>query len=56
MRDHDERFALLDQRLEQREDRLCRVAIEVAGGFIGHNQRRIVRQGAGDGDALLLPA
>jgi hypothetical protein len=30
--------------------------IQVAGGFVGQNQVRLVNQGAGHGDPLLLPA
>ena len=32
------------------------MGVEVAGGFIGHDQRRIGHEGAGDGDALFLSA
>ncbi len=42
--------------LEEFHDLATAVGIEVAGGFIGHEDGGIVDEGAGDGDALLLAA
>ena len=42
--------------LEQLDDLGAGLRVEVAGGFVGENDARGVRQGAGDGDALLLAA
>src|SRR5437868_5610227 len=39
--------------LKHLEDFPAGVRVEVAGGLIGEEQRRVVDQGAGDGDALL---
>ena len=41
---------------KQRHDLAPVAVIEVAGRLVGQQQARIVDQGAGDGDALLLPA
>ena len=41
---------------EQIEDDLAVVGVERGGGLIADDQRRLVDQGAGDGDALLLAA
>jgi hypothetical protein len=38
------------------DDLLPGLAVEVAGGFVGEDQRGPRHQGAGDGDALLLAA
>jgi len=35
---------------------LCVHRVEAGDGFIGQNDLRVLHQGAGDGDALLLPA
>ena len=42
-----------DQRVE---DPARRTRIEIAGGFVGQQNLRLVGQGAGDGDTLLLAA
>jgi hypothetical protein len=39
---------------DQREDVFSGLRVEVAGGFVGEQDRRIDREGAGDGDALAL--
>lgn len=54
--DHQDRFALIDQPFEEGEHLLRRFRVEVAGWLIGKNDRRVVGEGAGNGDALLLPA
>ena len=41
---------------EQRQDFVAALAVQGAGGLVGENHRRIVHQGAGNGDALLLAA
>ena len=41
---------------EEIEDVAAGVGIEVASGFVGDDDFRIVDEGAGDGDALLLAA
>jgi len=57
MRDHDDGFAgVAAEGLEGGEDVLGAVGVEVAGGFIGHNQGGIGHEGTGDGDALFLAA
>src|SRR4030095_5041992 len=42
--------------LEQSENFVAAVAIESAGGLVGENDRRVVNQRPGNGDALLLAA
>ncbi len=54
--DHQDGLAALDELLEQLEDRFGRDRVQVAGRFVRHDQRRVVRQGAGDGGPLLLTA
>src|SRR3990172_620654 len=56
VRDHQDRLALGDQIVEERENRLGRLGIQIAGRFVGQNDRRVVGQRAGDGNALLLTA
>src|SRR4051794_41765791 len=57
MRDHHGRLAeLLDRVAEQGKDVLAGVRVEVAGRLVGEQHRRLRDQGAGDRDALLLPA
>ncbi len=50
----DEGFALRYQPLEQAEDGLGGLRIQVAGGFVRHDEGRVVCQGPGDGRPLLL--
>ncbi len=47
---------VLGQVVQGLEHRLAGGGIEVAGRLVGQQQARLVGQGAGDGDALLLPA
>jgi hypothetical protein len=57
VRDHQNRRALLRVDLaQQREHALGRLRVEVAGGLVGQDQRRIQSQRADDRHALLLPA
>ena len=56
VRDHDDRAALVVEALEHRQDFLAGDGVEVARGFIGQDEIRIVHQAAGDRDALLLSA
>ena len=57
MRHHDERHLSLVTHLQQQIENVAAVrTIEVAGRFVGQNQRRIVGQRPGDGNALLLAA
>jgi len=39
---------------EQSEDFIAALAVQGAGGLVGENHRRVIHQGAGNGDALLL--
>jgi hypothetical protein len=52
----DEGVAALVEVAEDRHDHGLVDGVEVAGGLVGEDQRRLVDQGAGDGDALLLAA
>ena len=54
--DHDDGDALVVEFLEHAHDFDARLAVEVAGRLVGQQQRRLVDQRAGDGDALLLAA
>ena len=56
VRHQNHRLALVVQRLKQRHDLLARPGVQVAGRLVGHQERRVVDEGAGDGDALLLAA
>ena len=56
MGDHDDGDALVVQFLEHAHDFDAGLAVEVAGRLVGEQQRRLVHQRAGDGDALLLAA
>ena len=52
---HDNRLVqLLSERLQQLEDLGCRLGIEIARRLVGHQQRRIHHQGAGDRHPLFL--
>ena len=53
--DDDDRLAARRQLREQGENGVRGLGVEIAGGFIGYDQRRVIGQGAGDGGALLLP-
>jgi hypothetical protein len=55
MRDDDDGAPFLPiEMVEQVEHFLTRVRVQVAGRLVGLDDARIVRQGTGDGDALLL--
>ena len=57
VRDHDDRLAvLLVERGEQVEDLVAGLAIEIAGGLVAEQQRRVGDDRPGDADALLLAA
>ena len=57
MGDHDDRLAeLAHGAAHEVEDLGPGAAVEVAGGLVGEDDRRLAGQGAGDGDALLLAA
>ena len=53
---HYDRLASGRERREKIEHRVRRSRVEVAGRLVGDDQRRIVRERAGDRDALLLAA
>ena len=46
---------LLVQPFQQVENFRRRLCVQVAGRLVGDDQRRVGGDGAGDGDALLLP-
>ena len=54
--EHQRRAAVALQREQQVDDLPAGGLVEVAGGLVGHQDRRVGRDGAGDGDALLLAA
>src|SRR5438132_6121299 len=54
MRDNDDRVAMVVQVAEEVEDLAAGLRVEVAGRLVGQQQRRLVHQRAGDGDALAL--
>ena len=54
--DGHDRPPLVDERLERVEHDVGRRGVQVAGGLVGDDQRRVVGQRPGDRDALLLPA
>src|SRR5690606_10547111 len=54
--DHDDGDALVVEFLKNAHDLDGGFAVEVAGGFVGEEDVRLVDEGAGDGDALLLSA
>ena len=56
VRDQNDGVAALIQIFEQRHDFFAGFGIEVAGRFVGQNDRRIVHQRARDRDALTLTA
>src|SRR5690606_2697719 len=56
VRDHEERGAEPVERLEEAHELLSRRRVEVARGLIGEEDGGAVDEGAGDGDALALPA
>ena len=56
VRDDDDGVARLVEPLEDAHDLDAGLRIEIAGGLVGEQNRRIVHEGAGDGHALALPA
>ena len=56
VRDHDDGDAGVVEFLEQAHDLDAGAGVEIAGRLVGQDQFRLVDQGAGDGDALLLSA
>src|SRR5690348_8177723 len=54
VRDHDHGLALFVEALEDREDLRARPGVEIPGGLVGQDHRRVVEEGARDGDTLLL--
>ena len=54
MRRHNDRRPVAGQRFEQIENAPRGPAVQLAGGFIGQQQRRSIRQGTGDCDPLPL--
>ncbi len=54
---HDESGIALGAKVgEKFDDFLAGMGIEVAGGFVGKDEVRLIDQSAGNGDALLLAA
>jgi hypothetical protein len=56
VRDEDDREALLMQLPEQLDHGRGHLGVEIPGRFVGPDDARLAREGAGNGDALLLPA
>lgn len=57
VRDHDDRLVQLAPKIEHRiKNAPAGLSIEVAGGFVGKQDRRMVDQRAGNGDPLPFPA
>ena len=57
VRHHHDRLAeILVELRKHGQDVLRGGGVEVAGGLVGEDQGRVGDDGAGDGDALLLPA
>src|SRR6185312_11923430 len=56
MRDENDGFALPVEFIEQFQNFHTGCRIQIAGGFVGEDDERIVDQRTGDGDALLLAA
>lgn len=54
MSDHDDGLALSVELCEEIHDLASRDGVEIPGWFIRENDFRIIEEGAGDGDALLL--
>ena len=53
--DHNRNAMLLIELFKNCHDFTAGLRIEIAGGFVGKYQWRIIDQRAADGDALLLP-
>src|SRR5438874_2340588 len=57
VRSHERRAAFAAHQIEELgEDNIRGVLVEVAGGLVGEDQRRLVGERAGHGDALLFAA
>ena len=56
MRDHEDGAAAGVEFAEEFHDLAAGGGVEVAGGLVGENHRRVVREGARDCHALALPA
>ena len=56
VRDHDEGFALRDKFFKEGKDAVGGFAVEVASGFVAHEERGVVCHGTSNGRSLLLPA
>src|SRR5205814_3965566 len=56
VRHEEDRFAVTGQLFEDVDDVRAGLLIEISGRLVGQDQRRIVHQSAGDGDALALSA
>src|ERR1044071_10042617 len=56
MRDDDDGLFLTDKVLEDADDLVAGLLIEIAGRLVGEDERRVVDQRTGDGDALALAA
>src|SRR5215472_16993210 len=54
--DHDGLAVVAVEHLQQSQDLVGRLAVEVAGRLVAHQQLRVRHQRAGDGDPLLLAA
>ena len=54
--DHEDRLAARVEAAEQLDDLVAALGVEGAGGLVGQQQRRLVGQGPGDGQALALAA
>ena len=54
--DHDDGAALGMELAQQPEDDLFVLGVQIAGGLVGQDDLRIVDEGAGNADALLLAA
>ena len=54
--DEDDGFALGVEAVEGVEDFKAGFGVEVACGFVGENEERVVHERTSDGDALLLAA
>ena len=56
VRHHDDGVAVAVQVGEEARDDLLVGGVEIPGRFIGQKDRRVIDEGAGDADALLLAA
>src|SRR5437660_12616406 len=56
MRDHDDGIALRMQAVHERHDLVASLGVQVAGGLIGQDDRRIVDESARNGHTLALTA